>query len=103
MCGRYTLKTPIDVLAEYLGVEEYSLSLTSNYNIAPTQEVAAGVRMLIAWIPILGWVVAPIWSVVLAIFGIREAHHTITSRATLVVLIPSGPVLLLFLLFGGVI
>ncbi len=42
MCGRYTLKTPINMLAEYFGVEEYLLSLTSNYNIAPTQEEAAG-------------------------------------------------------------
>ncbi len=41
MCGRYTLKTPIDVLAEYFEVEEYPSSLTPSYNIAPTQEVAA--------------------------------------------------------------
>ncbi len=41
MCGRYTLKTPIDVLAEYFEVEDYPSSLTPSYNIAPTQEVAA--------------------------------------------------------------
>ncbi len=44
MCGRYTLKTPINVLAEYFWVEEYSSSSISHYNIAPGQEVAAAVR-----------------------------------------------------------
>jgi putative SOS response-associated peptidase YedK len=44
MCGRYTLKTPIDVLAEYFKVHEYPSSLTPSYNIAPTQEVAAVVE-----------------------------------------------------------
>ncbi len=44
MCGRYTLKTPIDVLAEYFEVGEYPSSLTPSYNIAPTQEVAAVVE-----------------------------------------------------------
>ncbi len=41
MCGRYTLKTPINVLAEYFEVEDYPSSLPPSYNIAPTQEVAA--------------------------------------------------------------
>ncbi len=41
MCGRYTLKTPIDVLAEHFEVEEYPASLTPSYNIAPTQGVVA--------------------------------------------------------------
>ncbi len=44
MCGRYTLKTPIDVLAEYFEVEENPPSLTPSYNIAPTQEVATVVE-----------------------------------------------------------
>ena len=44
MCGRYTLKTPIDVLAEYFGIDEYPPSLTPSYNIAPTQEVVAVVE-----------------------------------------------------------
>lgn len=56
------------------------------------------VALLIAWIPILGWLLAPIWSVLLAIFGIREAHYTTTSKAALVVLIPPAVVLFLFLL-----
>ncbi len=44
MCGRYTLKTPIDVVAEHFGLDEYPSSLTPSYNIAPTQEVAAVVE-----------------------------------------------------------
>lgn len=44
MCGRYTLKTPIDVLVEHFGIEEYPTSLIPSYNIAPTQEVAAVVE-----------------------------------------------------------
>jgi len=41
MCGRYTLKTPINVLAERFDLDDYSSSLSPSYNIAPTQEVAA--------------------------------------------------------------
>ncbi len=41
MCGRYTLKTPIDVLARYFEAEDHPSSLAPSYNIAPTQEVAA--------------------------------------------------------------
>ena len=44
MCGRYTLKTPINVLVEHFGIEEYPSSLVPSYNIAPTQEVAAVVE-----------------------------------------------------------
>ncbi len=38
------MKTPIDVLAEYFEVEDHPSSLAPNYNIAPTQEVAAVVE-----------------------------------------------------------
>ena len=41
MCGRYTLKSPANVLAERFELDEYPSSLTPSYNIAPTQEVAA--------------------------------------------------------------
>ena len=44
MCGRYTLKTPIDVVAEHFGIEEYPASLAPSYNIAPTQQVTAVVE-----------------------------------------------------------
>ena len=44
MCGRYTLKTPTNVLAELFEIEEYPSALNPSYNIAPTQEVAAVVE-----------------------------------------------------------
>jgi putative SOS response-associated peptidase YedK len=44
MCGRYTLRTPVDSLVETFEIEEYPSSVTPNYNIAPTQEVAAVVE-----------------------------------------------------------
>jgi len=35
MCGRYTLKTPVSVLAERFEIEEAPSSITPSYNIAP--------------------------------------------------------------------
>ena len=63
MCGRYTLKTPVDALAERFGLDEYPSSLTASYNIAPTQEVAAvveedGKRKL----RMLRWGLIPSWA-----------------------------------------
>ena len=45
MCGRYTLKTPVDSMVEAFEIEEYPSSITPSYNIAPTQEVAALVEV----------------------------------------------------------
>jgi putative SOS response-associated peptidase YedK len=63
MCGRYTLRTPVDTLAEQFDLDEYPSSLTASYNIAPTQEVAAVVaedekRKL----EILRWSLIPSWA-----------------------------------------
>ncbi|MGI9048444.1 MAG: SOS response-associated peptidase [Rubrobacteraceae bacterium] len=41
MCGRYTLATPVERLAEAFGVGGSLPELSPNYNVAPTQEVAA--------------------------------------------------------------
>ena len=41
MCGRYTLATPVERLAEEFGFDGSSVDLPPNYNVAPTQEVAA--------------------------------------------------------------
>jgi putative SOS response-associated peptidase YedK len=40
MCGRFTLTTPEELLAEVFGLEERP-HLSARYNIAPTQDVAA--------------------------------------------------------------
>ena len=41
MCGRYTLRTPVEKLAEEFSFDASSMELPPNYNVAPTQEVAA--------------------------------------------------------------
>src|SRR3712207_6596060 len=63
MCGRYTWKTPVNVLAEQFQIDEYPSSMNASYNIAPTQEVAAviegeGKRKL----EMLHWGLIPSWA-----------------------------------------
>ncbi len=63
MCGRYTLKTPVNELAKQFEVEEYPSSITPSYNIAPTQQVATvlaedGKRKL----EMLHWGLIPSWA-----------------------------------------
>ena len=63
MCGRYTLKTPVEKLAEGFGFDASSVELPPNYNVAPTQEVAAvlsegGERRL----ELLRWGLIPSWA-----------------------------------------
>jgi putative SOS response-associated peptidase YedK len=63
MCGRYTLRTPVETLVERFEVDEYPSSITPNYNVAPTQGVAAvmaekGKRKL----EMLHWGLIPSWA-----------------------------------------
>ena len=63
MCGRYTLRTPVEKLAEEFGFDASSVELPPNYNVAPTQEVAAvlsegGERRL----ELLRWGLIPSWA-----------------------------------------
>ena len=63
MCGRYTLASPTERLAEEFGVEASSIELSPNYNVAPTQGVAAvleeaGQRRL----EVLRWGLIPPWA-----------------------------------------
>jgi putative SOS response-associated peptidase YedK len=41
MCGRYTLRTPVDTLVEEFGLTGPLPEVPVRYNVAPTQEVAA--------------------------------------------------------------
>ena len=41
MCGRYTLTVPRDRLAVEFGLDEVRTEVLPNFNVAPTQEVAA--------------------------------------------------------------
>jgi putative SOS response-associated peptidase YedK len=63
MCGRYTLASPTESLAEEFGVDASSIELSPNYNVAPTQGVAAvleegGQRRL----EVLRWGLIPPWA-----------------------------------------
>lgn len=64
MCGRFTLTTPGDALAEAFGLDEPP-DVPPRYNIAPTQPVAA-VRRIPAGAPrsvsLLRWGLVPAWS-----------------------------------------
>jgi len=65
MCGRYTLSTPSDLLADLLEIQP-AAELTARYNIAPTQEApvirlagdATGDREL----TLLKWGLVPFWA-----------------------------------------
>jgi putative SOS response-associated peptidase YedK len=41
VCGRYTLKTPVETLAEEFGITGPLPEVPTRFNVAPTQEVAA--------------------------------------------------------------
>ena len=63
MCGRYTLRTPVETLVERFEIDEYPSSITPSYNIAPSQGVAAviaenGKRKL----EMLHWGLIPSWA-----------------------------------------
>ena len=63
MCGRYTLASPTERLAEEFGLDGTSVELAPNYNVAPTQGVAAvleegGQRRL----EVLRWGLIPPWA-----------------------------------------
>lgn len=62
MCGRYTLKTPVDALAREFGLSGPLPEIPASYNIAPTRHVAAvlfeGGRKL----EMLRWGLIPSWA-----------------------------------------
>ncbi|CAN5300959.1 SOS response-associated peptidase [soil metagenome] len=63
MCGRYTLRTPVNSLVERFKIDEYPSSIIPSYNIAPTQEVAAVVEQdEKRKLEMLRWGLIPSWA-----------------------------------------
>ncbi|MGH3089527.1 MAG: YIP1 family protein [Rubrobacteraceae bacterium] len=75
--GIFHLLTRLIIKPEATGFE--ATLRASAYSLTP---------MLVGWVPIIGPIIAGIWSTVLAVIGIREAHSTSTGKAAAVVLIP---------------
>ena len=48
----------------------------------------ASAPQLLAIVPVLGWLVAPLWSLFLAVIGVRELHETSTGSAAAAVIVP---------------
>ena len=61
MCGRFTLRTNIDTIAQVFGVEP-SLAVPPRYNIAPTQEVVSILRNGTMHLDQLRWGLIPSWA-----------------------------------------
>ncbi len=63
MCGRYTLTTPVPVLAERFGFDSFP-ELKPRYNVAPTQPVAVVVAgpELRRELVLMRWGLVPAWS-----------------------------------------
>lgn len=57
-------------------------------------------------VPLCGWLIAPVWALVLYCIGLARAHETDTGRAVLAVFLPlvicCGGLLLILILAGGI-
>jgi len=86
MCGRYTLKTPVERLSEKFQFPEI-IPLKRRYNIAPSQPVAV-VRLLPEErrrrIDLLHWGLIPAWEK-----DLRTARQPINAKAETVAELPS--------------
>ena len=56
--------------------------------------------MLIAWIPVVGWIIGTVWSVVLGVIGIRDLQEMSTGRAAAAIILSFIVVFILLLVFG---
>ena len=56
--------------------------------------------MLIAWIPVAGWIIGTVWSIVLGVIGIRELQGMSTGRAAAAIILSFVVVFIILLIFG---
>jgi putative SOS response-associated peptidase YedK len=62
MCGRYTLRTPPDVLKRQFGLASEPVGLTPRYNIAPSQAVAVVPSLPERRVQMFRWGLIPAWA-----------------------------------------
>lgn len=62
MCGRYTLKTPVDQLRDHFGLRDVNVDLSPRYNIAPTQPVAVVPNRAERSLELFHWGLIPSWA-----------------------------------------
>jgi hypothetical protein len=56
--------------------------------------------MLIGWIPVVGWIIGTVWSIVLGVIGIRELHVISTGRAAGAIILSFVIAFFILLIFG---
>lgn len=87
MCGRFTLTTSAEALAEQFELVEVPAELAPRYNVAPAQEVAA-VRVLVQGqgrrVQLLHWGLVPSWAK-----DTKIGYRTINARSESVETKPS--------------
>jgi putative SOS response-associated peptidase YedK len=63
MCGRYTLRTPVETLAKEFGIIGPLPEVQARYNVAPTQEVVAVLSEdALRHLEMLRWGLIPSWA-----------------------------------------
>ena len=62
MCGRYTLKLPLDAVAEDLGVDHPEFAIEPRYNISPTQRLPVVTGELPHRMQLMRWGLVPSWA-----------------------------------------
>lgn len=62
MCGRYTLKTPVDTLQREFELVGELPELTGRFNIAPTQEVPVVIEAGGRHLELVRWGLVPFWA-----------------------------------------
>jgi|SRR5205807_3257960 len=86
MCGRYTLKTPVELLSEMFQFPEV-IPLKPRYNIAPSQDVAVlrqSLDDLERKLAMLRWGLIPVWTK-----DLKKARAPINAKAETVAELPS--------------
>ena len=77
MCGRFVEYTGIEGLEQHFPIDEVDCQVTPNYNVAPTQEIAAVIRVHdVNKLVVRHWGLVPHWAK-----DIKTAYKMINARA----------------------